>query len=71
MLKHAGMESLNIMPVSKPAAKQRAGRAGRTGPGVAIRLYSEKRMLKEFPDETVPEIIKPSSSLNRALIEPL
>ena len=28
-----GMESLNIMPVSKPAAKQRSGRAGRTGPG--------------------------------------
>ena len=58
----SGMESLNIMPISKPAAKQRAGRAGRTGPGVAIRLYSEKRMDKEFPAETVPEILRTNLS---------
>lgn len=35
------------------AAKQRAGRAGRTGPGICLRLYSQKRMDTEFPDETV------------------
>ena len=29
-----------MVPVSKPAAHQRAGRAGRTGPGVCLRLYS-------------------------------
>lgn len=93
------MESLNVVPVSKQAAKQRAGRAGRTvlpvetsngypssrraiapqragpqtprhdppplpllpraqGPGVCLRLYSEKRMEKEFPAETAPEILR-------------
>ena len=31
----SGMESLNIMPISKPAAKQRSGRAGRTGPVIS------------------------------------
>mmetsp|Transcript_39431 Transcript_39431/g.79046 ORF Transcript_39431/g.79046 Transcript_39431/m.79046 type:complete len:196 (+) Transcript_39431:1-588(+) len=54
----SGMESLVITPVSKPAAKQRAGRAGRTGPGVAIRLYSAERMKRDFPDETVAEILR-------------
>jgi ATP-dependent RNA helicase DHX8/PRP22 len=58
----SGMESLNVMNISKPAAKQRAGRAGRTGPGVAIRLYSEKKMDKEFPAETVPEILRTNLS---------
>jgi len=28
-----GMDSLVIIPISKAQAKQRAGRAGRTGPG--------------------------------------
>ncbi|KAJ1490877.1 P-loop containing nucleoside triphosphate hydrolase protein, partial [Baffinella frigidus] len=54
----SGMESLNIVPVSKQAAKQRAGRAGRTGPGICLRLYSQKRMDTEFPDETAPEILR-------------
>ncbi len=58
----SGMESLNITPISKPAAKQRAGRAGRTGPGIAIRLYSEKKMEKEFSAETVPEILRTNLS---------
>jgi HrpA-like RNA helicase len=58
----SGMESLTIVPISKPAAKQRAGRAGRTGPGIAIRLYSEKKMEKEFSAETVPEILRTNLS---------
>jgi len=58
----SGMESLNIVPVSKPAAKQRSGRAGRTGPGVCIRLYSEKKMMKEFPEETMAEILRTNLS---------
>ncbi len=57
-----GMESLSVVPVSKPAAKQRAGRAGRTGPGVCLRLYSAKKMDKEFPDETSPEIMRTNLS---------
>ncbi len=57
-----GMESLTVVPVSKPAAKQRAGRAGRTGPGVCLRLYSAKKMEKEFPEETSPEIMRTNLS---------
>lgn len=50
-----GMESLIIVPVSKIAALQRAGRAGRTGPGQCYRLYSSD-CFDQMMDETVPEI---------------
>ncbi len=36
-----GTERLETLAISKAAAEQRAGRAGRTGPGHAIRLWSE------------------------------
>ena len=36
-----GMDALQIYPVSHANAKQRAGRAGRTGPGQCFRLYTE------------------------------
>ena len=36
-----GVETLLIQKISRAAAEQRAGRAGRTGPGVALRLWSE------------------------------
>jgi len=36
----SGMDRLVTVPVSRAAAAQRAGRAGRTGPGVCLRLYS-------------------------------
>lgn len=32
--------AFELKPISKSAAKQRAGRAGRTGPGFCFRLYS-------------------------------
>ena len=35
-----GMDSLIVAPISQASAKQRAGRAGRTGPGHCYRLYS-------------------------------
>jgi ATP-dependent helicase HrpB len=35
-----GMDTLRVEPVSKASAEQRAGRAGRTAPGRAIRLWS-------------------------------
>jgi ATP-dependent RNA helicase DHX8/PRP22 len=50
-----GMDSLVIAPISQATAKQRAGRAGRTGPGICYRLYTQQSfdgMLKT----TVPEI---------------
>ena len=36
----SGMESLVTLPASQASAEQRAGRAGRLGPGRAIRLWS-------------------------------
>ncbi len=37
-----GIGTLHIEKISQASADQRAGRAGRTGPGVAIRLWSER-----------------------------
>ena len=34
-----GMDALHVTPVSRANAGQRAGRAGRTGPGFCYRLY--------------------------------
>ena len=51
-----GMESLQVVPVSKASADQRKGRAGRTRPGKCYRLYTKWSAQHELPDETVPEI---------------
>lgn len=49
------MQRLPIEPVSQASARQRAGRCGRIGPGVCVRLYSETDF--ESRDEfTQPEI---------------
>ncbi len=37
---HTGMTRLRTVPVSRSSAEQRAGRAGRTGPGIAYRVWS-------------------------------
>lgn len=58
--------SLTVVPVSKVAAEQRAGRAGRTGPGQCYRLYS-KACFDEMQPETLPEI-KRSSMASVALV---
>jgi len=50
-----GMESLVVVPISQVAAQQRAGRAGRTGPGQCFRLYARDVFNAMMP-ETVPEI---------------
>eukprot|EP01039_Chlorochromonas_danica_P002668 gene2668-2913_t len=49
------MEGLVLVPVSKTAALQRAGRAGRTGPGHCYRLYSSDSFAAMM-EETIPEI---------------
>ncbi|GAN03267.1 ATP-dependent RNA helicase DHX34 isoform X5 [Mucor ambiguus] len=41
--------------ISKASAKQRTGRAGRTGPGECFRFYSEKEF-NHFHDFAIPEI---------------
>lgn len=57
------MQRLQEFWISRASAEQRKGRAGRTGPGVCFRLYSQDdyNMFKEF---TTPEIKRvPLSSL--------
>lgn len=51
-----GLDSLVITPISQASAKQRAGRAGRTGPGKCFRLYTESAYRNEMSPTTIPEI---------------
>lgn len=51
-----GMDSLVVVPISQAAARQRAGRAGRTGPGKCYRLYTESAYRNEMLPNPVPEI---------------
>eukprot|EP01062_Namystynia_karyoxenos_P073017 TRINITY_DN6976_c0_g1_i1.p1 TRINITY_DN6976_c0_g1~~TRINITY_DN6976_c0_g1_i1.p1 ORF type:complete len:933 (+),score=278.37 TRINITY_DN6976_c0_g1_i1:67-2799(+) len=53
-----GVDSLQIVPVSKAGARQRAGRAGRTRPGVCYRLFTEQAFDNELPEQTPPEICR-------------
>jgi ATP-dependent helicase HrpB len=36
-----GLDRLELTPIARDSAEQRAGRAGRVGPGVCVRLWSE------------------------------
>ncbi|OCH91869.1 P-loop containing nucleoside triphosphate hydrolase protein [Obba rivulosa] len=51
-----GMSSLVVVPCSRASANQRAGRAGRVGPGKAFRLYTKWAYSNELEENTVPEI---------------
>ncbi|KAF9166563.1 DEAH-box RNA helicase prp16 [Actinomortierella ambigua] len=51
-----GMDSLQITPISQANANQRSGRAGRTGPGVSWRLYTEQAFVYEMFTNPIPEI---------------
>ncbi|XP_024180798.2 pre-mRNA-splicing factor ATP-dependent RNA helicase DEAH1-like [Rosa chinensis] len=53
-----GMESLQVTPISKASARQRAGRSGRTGPGKCFRLYTVDSYIHELDDTTIPEILR-------------
>lgn len=50
-----GIGSLETAPISQASATQRAGRAGRTRPGVAVRLYTEREHAAR-PERDAPEI---------------
>lgn len=52
------VQSFEIDYISKASAQQRAGRAGRTGPGHCWRLYSSAVYEQFFPDHTEPEILR-------------
>ncbi|EGD94713.1 mRNA splicing factor RNA helicase [Trichophyton tonsurans CBS 112818] len=51
-----GMESLVVTPCSRASAGQRAGRAGRVGPGKCFRLYTKWAYYNELEQNTTPEI---------------
>jgi ATP-dependent helicase HrpB len=50
-----GIGTLFIEPISRASAEQRAGRAGRTAPGVCHRLWTESGHLNR-PERNTPEI---------------
>lgn len=52
----SGLDALVVTPISQAQAKQRAGRAGRTGPGKCYRLYTERAYRDEMLATAVPEI---------------
>ncbi|KAJ5166401.1 ATP-dependent RNA helicase DHR1 [Penicillium canariense] len=53
-----GVQNFQIGWISKASASQRAGRAGRTGPGHCYRLYSSAVYEADFADYTDPEILR-------------
>ena len=50
------MDTLQITPISQANANQRSGRAGRTGPGTAYRLFTEGAYRNELYMQAIPEI---------------
>lgn len=50
-----GINSILVEPISRAAAEQRKGRAGRTGPGHCVRLWSEAEHQSRAVHET-PEV---------------
>ncbi|WFD30910.1 RNA helicase [Malassezia sp. CBS 17886] len=52
---HTGIETLQVMPVSQSSSVQRAGRAGREGPGECYRLYT-RGAFDTLAPAPVPEI---------------
>lgn len=53
----SGMTRLHTQRVSRAAAEQRAGRAGRLGPGQCYRLWSEQQQA-QLAAQTAPEILQ-------------
>jgi ATP-dependent helicase HrpA len=51
------VQRLPIEPISQASARQRSGRCGRLGPGIAIRLYTEADF-DGRPEFTDPEILR-------------
>ncbi|PHH82135.1 hypothetical protein CDD82_6893 [Ophiocordyceps australis] len=51
-----GMSNLVVVPCSRASANQRAGRAGRVGPGKCFRLYTKFSYNDEMEPSTMPEI---------------
>lgn len=54
----SGIQSFEVDWISKASAAQRAGRAGRTGPGHCYRLYSSAVFEQHFDQFAKPEILR-------------
>jgi ATP-dependent RNA helicase DHX37/DHR1 len=52
-----GIASYDVMWISKASADQRAGRAGRTGPGHCYRLYSSSLYDRHMDPFALPEVL--------------
>jgi len=50
-----GITTLREEPISRASAEQRAGRAGRTGPGIVLRLYTraDQQWQPDYTDEEI------------------
>uniref|UniRef100_A0A665V3A4 RNA helicase n=1 Tax=Echeneis naucrates TaxID=173247 RepID=A0A665V3A4_ECHNA len=55
-----GMDILEVVPISKSEAQQRAGRAGRISAGKCFRIYTKEFWEKSMPEYTIPEIQRTS-----------
>ncbi|HLK48632.1 MAG TPA: ATP-dependent helicase HrpB [Bryobacteraceae bacterium] len=66
----SGLPTLQVTRVSQASADQRAGRAGRTGPGRVIRLYPREDFVRR-PAHDVPEILRADLSPAALLVQTL
>ncbi|MEZ4232217.1 MAG: helicase-related protein [Polyangiaceae bacterium] len=69
---HAGRGFLSLAPIARDSAEQRAGRAGRTGPGSAFRLWSPAAVLEpttppEIRRESLVPLVLMAASLGRSV----
>lgn len=61
----------DLLQCSRAAANQRAGRAGRVGPGKAFRLYTKWAFKNELEANTVPEIQRTNLGMTVLLLKSL
>ncbi|MBN1610967.1 MAG: ATP-dependent helicase HrpB [Polyangiaceae bacterium] len=54
---YSGLPTLLVEPISRASAEQRAGRAGRTGPGHVLRLYTSADLARR-PEYDQPELLR-------------
>jgi ATP-dependent RNA helicase HrpB len=66
----SGLPTLQVARISQASANQRAGRAGRTGPGQAIRLYPLEDFVRR-PSLDVPGILRADLAPAALLLEAL
>ncbi|MBZ5576815.1 MAG: ATP-dependent helicase HrpB [Acidobacteriia bacterium] len=66
----SGLPTLQVARISQASANQRAGRAGRTGPGRVIRLYPQEDFVRRPAHET-PEIARADLAPAALLLEAL